>query len=63
MKNTMSCTYRFGARSILPSDWRGDNLRVTDSKLYYVESGELVVEIFGETIVAVPGDAPCGSQV
>ncbi|MBR2405969.1 MAG: helix-turn-helix domain-containing protein [Clostridia bacterium] len=56
MKNTMSCTYRFGARSVLPPDWEGDNLSVPASKLYYVEKGELVVEIFGETIVATPGD-------
>lgn len=56
MKNTMSCTYRFGARSVLPPDWEGYNLSVPDSKLYYVEKGELVVEVFGETITAVPGD-------
>lgn len=56
MKNTLSCTYRFGTRSILPPDWEGYNLSVPDSKLYYVEKGELVIEIFGESIVAGPGD-------
>ena len=56
MKNTMSCTFRFGSHSILPPDWEGINLSVPSSKLYYVKKGELVVEIFGETIVAVPGD-------
>lgn len=56
MKNTLSCTYRFGARSILPSDWEGENLRVPDSKFYYVEKGELIVEIGGQTILAAPGD-------
>lgn len=56
MKNTMSCTYRFGSRSVLPPDWEGDNLSVPDSKLYYVEKGELVIEIFGETLIGTPGD-------
>ncbi len=56
MKNTMSCTYRFGNRSVLPPDWEGDNLNVPDSKLYYVEKGELVIEIFGETLIGTPGD-------
>lgn len=56
MKNTISCTYRFGVRSILPSDWEGENLSVPASKFYYVEKGELIIEIFGKTLVAVPGD-------
>ena len=56
MNDAISCVYRVGDRSILPSSWQGQNLRLPDSKFYYVEKGNIVVEIYGQTITAGPGD-------
>ena len=56
MNNAVSLIYRVGARSVLPANWHGANLRLPDSKFYYVEQGQIVVEIYGQTIVAGPGD-------
>lgn len=55
MNNTISCRYRLGAHSVL-QNWGGHNLCQTDSKFYYVEEGEIVVQIYGRTIKAGPGD-------
>lgn len=56
MNDAISCIYRVGAHSILPSNWQGQNLSLPDSKFYYVEKGNIVVEIYGQTITAGPGD-------
>ena len=56
MQDTITCTYRVGAQSVLPQGWQGQNLRLPDSKFYYVEKGEIFVEIYGRTILAIPGD-------
>lgn len=57
MKSSINCNYWTGARSVLGQDWRDNNVRMTRvSKLYYVEKGAIVVEIYGQTITAEPGD-------
>lgn len=56
MKGAINCIYRVGAYSILTQDWQGTNLCATDSRLYYVEKGAIVVQIYGQTITAGPGD-------
>ena len=56
MNNAVSLIYRVGARSVLPTNWHGYDLCLPDSKFYYVEKGEIIVEIYEKTIVAGPGD-------
>lgn len=56
MKSTISCTNRFASRAVLPNDWEGHNITLSDSKFYYLEQGEIIVEALGETIVGKPGD-------
>jgi AraC-like DNA-binding protein len=56
MNEAISCSYRLGARSVLPQNWYGYNLCLPDSKLYYVEKGQIVLQIYDQTITAGPGD-------
>lgn len=56
MNDAVTCIYCVGAQSILPQHWQGHNLRLPDSKFYYVEKGEIRMDIYGQTIIAGPGD-------
>ena len=56
MNDAVTCIYRVGAQSILPQHWQGHDLRLPDSKFYYVEKGEIRMEIYGTSFVAGPGD-------
>lgn len=56
MDEVISCTYKIGRSSTFRSSWFGNNLFLADSKLYYIEEGEIVVEINGEKILAQKGD-------
>ncbi|MBR2405968.1 MAG: helix-turn-helix domain-containing protein [Clostridia bacterium] len=56
MNEAVTCIYRVGARSTLPQGWQGQNLSLPDSKFYYIEKGEIEMEIYGESFVAGPGD-------
>lgn len=56
MDDRLTCICRVEARSVLPPTWQGYDLSLPDSKFYYVEKGAIVVEIYGETLTAGPGD-------
>lgn len=56
MRGAINCIYSVGGHSMLTRDWYGNNLLLTDSKFYYVEKGEIVVQIYGQTVTAGPGD-------
>ena len=56
MDDRLTCICHVEARSVLPPTWQGYDLSLPDSKFYYVEKGEIVVEIYGETLTAGPGD-------
>lgn len=56
MNKPISCNYRIGAYSVLPPHWQGRNLCLPDSKFYFVQEGEIVVEIADQRIVAGPND-------
>lgn len=57
MRGSINCVYQSGTRSVLRQDWQGTNICLTrDSKFYYVEKGEIVVQIYDQTITAGPGD-------
>lgn len=57
MKGSISCVYQTGARSVLWQDWQAHNACFTrESKIYFVEKGEIVIQIYGQTITAGPGD-------
>lgn len=56
MNEAISCIYWVGARSELTKNWNGENLCLSYSKFYYVEEGEIVVQIYDQTVTAGPGD-------
>lgn len=56
MDGMLTCICHVEARSVLPPTWQGHDLSLPDSKFYYVEKGAIVVEIYGETLTAGPGD-------
>lgn len=56
MNDSISCIYQVGGRTILTQDWFGYNISHPYSKFYYVEKGEIAVQINGQTITAGPGD-------
>ena len=56
MNELISCTYKVGRSSTFKSSWYGNNLFLSDSKLYFIEDGEIVVEINDEKILAKKGD-------
>ncbi|MBE6917178.1 MAG: helix-turn-helix domain-containing protein [Ruminococcaceae bacterium] len=57
MNGTINCIYQVGARSVLSREWwEATNISSTGSKFYYVEKGAIVVQIYGQTITAGPGD-------
>ncbi len=56
MYDAISCIYWVGARSDLTQNWNRYNFQQPYSKLYYVEEGEIVVQIYGQTVKAGPGD-------
>lgn len=51
----ISVSYTFGSHSILNKGWKWENVVAPDNKLYFIEEGELVVEINGNVTVAKPG--------
>ena len=56
MNEAITCFYQLGMQAILPSNWQGDNLKLPDSKLYYVQRGEIMLTLYGSTITACEGD-------
>lgn len=56
MNDAISCIYWVGTESELSHNWKGDHLCLSYSKFYYVEEGEIVVQIYDQTITAGPGD-------
>ncbi len=51
----ISLSYTFGSYSVLNKSWKWENVITPDNKLYYVEEGELVIEVNGKTTVAKSG--------
>ena len=56
MNEAITCFYQVGMQAILPTNWQGDNLKLPDSKLYYVQKGEIVMMLYGTTVIAREGD-------
>lgn len=56
MNEAITCFYQVGMQAILPTNWQGDNLKLPDSKLHYVQQGEIVITLYGTTITASKGD-------
>lgn len=56
MNKSISCNYRIGAYTVLTPNWQGRHLCLPDSKFYFVQDGEIVVEIDNQRIVAGPND-------
>lgn len=56
MNEMISCIYWSGGYGLLPQNWQGHNLVLTESVFYYIEKGSIVLQIDGQTITAVPGD-------
>ena len=52
----ISLSYTFGSHSVLNKGWKWENVITPDNKLYYVEEGELIVEINGKVTIAKAGD-------
>jgi len=56
MNEAITCFYQVGMQAILPTNWQGDNLKLPDSKLYYVQKGEIVTMLYDTTVIAREGD-------
>lgn len=56
MNEAITCFYQVGMQAVLPTNWQGDNLKLPDSKLYYVSKGELVMKLYGSTMIVREGD-------
>ena len=56
MNEAITCFYQVGMQAVLPTNWQGDNLKLPDSKLYYIQKGEIVMTLYDTTIVARAGD-------
>ena len=52
----ISLSYTFGSRTVLNKGWKWDNVISPDNKLYFIEEGELVIEISGKKTLAKAGD-------
>lgn len=56
MKESVSASFKLGQRSVLPQSWQGKNILLPDNKFYFVEEGEIVVEMDGERFLVQAGE-------
>ena len=56
MNEAITCFYQVGMQAALPFNWQGDNLKLPDNKLHYVQKGEIVVTLYDTTVIAREGD-------
>ena len=52
----ISLSYIFGSHTSLNKGWKWENVIIPDNKLYFIEEGELFIEMNGKKTIAKSGD-------
>ena len=52
----ITCSYTFGSHSVLEKGWKWKDVTTANNKLYFIEEGELIVEMNNTVTVAKQGD-------